>query len=118
MDNNGFTINPKLYDFLKWAALVLLPAAASLYVALGSLWDFPAIQQVVGTMTAIDAFLGLILNKSAKNFDKQEVVGAIVVQQDRFGTVSGMKLVADRDPLILDEQRQARFNVRREIHLE
>lgn len=114
MDNTGFTINPKLYDFLKWMALVLLPAVAALYVSLGSLWDFPAVTQVVGTLTAIDTFLGILLNRSAKNFAKEQVVGDIVMTQDVDGAVSGMRMIANRDPLILDENKKAVFNVRRE----
>lgn len=118
MSNTGFTINPKLYDFLKWLALVLLPAIAALYVGVGSLWNFPAIPQVVGTITAVDTFLGLLLNKSSKNFASEQVVGDIIVQQDQFGTVSGMRLVADKDPLVFDDQKKAVFNVRRETRLE
>lgn len=114
MNNEGFTINPKLYDFLKWVALVLLPALTALYVGVGSLWNFPAVTQVVGTMTVLDTVLGIILNKSSKNFLKERVVGDLIVKQDPDGLAAGITMVAHRDPLILDEQKQAIFNVKRE----
>lgn len=117
MNNDGFTISPKLYNFLKWVALVLLPALTALYVGVGSLWNFPAITQVVGTMTVLNTVLGIILNKSSKNFAKEQVVGDLIVQQDSDGLAAGIRMVAHRDPLILDEQKKAVFIVKREQQL-
>lgn len=117
MNNDGFTISPKFYNFLKWVALVLLPALTALYVGVGSLWNFPAVTQVVGTMTVLDTVLGIILNKSSKNFAKEQVVGDLIVQQDSDGLAAGIRMVAHRDPLILDEQKKAVFIVKREQQL-
>lgn len=117
MNNDGFTISPKFYNFLKWVALVLLPALTALYVGVGSLWNFPAVTQVVGTMTVLDTVLGIILNKSSKNFAKEQVVGDLIVQQDSDGLAAGIRMVAHRDPMILDEQKKAVFIVKREQQL-
>ena len=54
----------KVYDILKWIALYLLPAAGTLYFALAGIWNFPCGEQVVGTITAVDTFLGVILGIS------------------------------------------------------
>ena len=54
----------KLYDVLKWIALVALPAIGTLYFALAGIWGFPYGEAVVGTLTAIDAFLGAVLGYS------------------------------------------------------
>lgn len=114
MVETGFTINPKLYDFLKWMALVVLPGFAALYASLGPVWNFSFVPQVVATITAIDTFLGIVLGKAAKNHAQQRTVGEVVVMQDPDGTPQGMKLVAYRDPLVLDEQDHVSFQVRRE----
>lgn len=51
----------KVYDVLKWIALIVLPALGTLYFALAGIWGLPFGEQVVGTITAIDTFLGGIL---------------------------------------------------------
>lgn len=62
----------KVYDILKWIALVVLPALATLYFALAGIWGFPYGEQVVGTITAIDTFLGALLGISSINYYKKE----------------------------------------------
>ena len=58
----------KLYDVLKWVAQVALPALGTLYFALAGIWGFPYGEEIVGTITAIDAFLGVILGISSKQY--------------------------------------------------
>ena len=55
----------KIYDIVKWIALVLLPALGVAYLAFGNLWSLPYAQEVAGTITAIDIFLGTLLGISA-----------------------------------------------------
>jgi hypothetical protein len=55
----------KVYDVLKWIALIVLPAVATLYFALSGIWNLPYGEQVVGTITAIDTFLGALLGISS-----------------------------------------------------
>lgn len=63
----------KLYDKLKFVAMIVLPALGTLYFALAGLWNFPYAEQIVGTITAVDAFLGAILGISSINYNKKEV---------------------------------------------
>ncbi len=58
----------KTYDVLKWVAQYLLPALGTLYFALAGIWGFPYGEQIVGTITAIDTFLGVILGISSANY--------------------------------------------------
>lgn len=66
----------KVYDVLKWIAQLLLPALGTLYFALASIWGLPYGEQVVGTITAIDTFLGVLLgiasNSYCKNLTQEE----------------------------------------------
>ena len=62
----------KTYDFLKWVAQYLLPAAGTLYFALAGIWGFPYGEQVVGTITAVDTFLGVILGISTIQYNKYD----------------------------------------------
>lgn len=62
----------KLYDTLKWVALILLPALGTLYFALAGIWGFPYGEQIVGTITAIDCFLGALLGISNAAYKKEK----------------------------------------------
>ena len=64
-------LNNRVYDVLKWIALYLLPALGTLYFALAGIWNFPYGEEVVGTITAIDTFLGVLLGISSANYNKQ-----------------------------------------------
>lgn len=63
-------LSNKMYDILKWIAMYLLPAMGTLYFALAGIWNFPYGEEVVGTITAIDTFLGVILGISSSNYSK------------------------------------------------
>jgi len=62
----------KVYDVLKYIALVVLPALGTLYFALAKIWGFPYGAEIVGTITAVDAFLGALLQISTDQYNKQE----------------------------------------------
>ena len=61
----------KVYDALKWIAMYLLPALGTLYFAIAGIWGLPYGEQIVGTITAIDTFLGVILGISTSQYNKR-----------------------------------------------
>ena len=61
----------KAYDVLKYIALILLPALGTLYFALAKIWGFPYAAEIVGTISAVDAFLGALLKISTDNYNKE-----------------------------------------------
>ena len=63
----------KMYDILKWIAQILLPALGTLYFALATIWGLPYAEQIVGTITAVDAFLGAILGISTYMYNKKRI---------------------------------------------
>lgn len=63
-------LSNKMYDMLKWVAQYLLPALGTLYFALAGIWGFPYGEEVVGTITAIDTFLGVLLGISTNYYNK------------------------------------------------
>ncbi|MBR3416976.1 MAG: phage holin [Clostridia bacterium] len=60
----------RIYDILKWIALVVLPAVGTLYFSLAQIWGFPYGEEIVGTITAIDLFLGALLGISTAQYNK------------------------------------------------
>lgn len=65
-------LSDKVYNVLKWVAQIVLPALATLYFALSSIWGLPYGEQIVGTITAIDAFLGALLGVSTARYNKEQ----------------------------------------------
>ena len=62
------TLSNKAYDTLKWIAQILLPGLGTLYFALSSIWNLPYCQQVVGTLSAVTVFIGMLLGLSAAKY--------------------------------------------------
>ena len=68
-------MNKRIYDTLKWIAQILLPALGALYAALAGIWGWPYAEAVVGTISAVDVFLGAVLMlDSRKYFEDKEIV--------------------------------------------
>ena len=65
----------KTYDKMKWVAQYFIPALGTLYFALAGIWGLPYGEQIVGTLTAVDTFLGIVLGLSSSKYIKEEDVG-------------------------------------------
>lgn len=63
-------LSNEAYDVLKFIAQIALPAAGTLYFALAGIWNLPYGEQVVGTVTAVDTFLGAMLQISTSQYNK------------------------------------------------
>lgn len=79
-------LNDKVYRILKWFAQYFLPALGTLYFALASIWGFQYGEQVVGTISALTIFLGVILGISSSAYTKAT------------GNTDGTLLVDTNDP--------------------
>ena len=63
-------MSDRTYNCLKWVALVGIPAIGTLWFALAQIWHFPYAEEILGTITAIDCFLGALLGVSASSYKK------------------------------------------------
>jgi hypothetical protein len=79
--------NNKTYDKLKFLAQIVLPALGTLYFALAGIWGLHHAEQVVGTIVAVDTFIGVVLQLSSTAYDKsdQKFDGAIDVLEAEDG---------------------------------
>jgi hypothetical protein len=66
-----FKLSNEVYDILKFIAQIVLPALGTLYFALAGIWGWPYGEQIVGTITAVDAFLGALLGISTATYNKE-----------------------------------------------
>lgn len=76
------SFNNKVYDFFKFVAQYLLPACGTLYFALARIWNLPYGSEVVGTITAVDTFLGILLGISSANYTGEGVMTVDTSDED------------------------------------
>lgn len=62
----------KVYDILKFIAQIVLPAAATLWAALGKIWGWPLVTEITATICAVDTFLGALLGISSYQYNKEQ----------------------------------------------
>ena len=64
-------LDERVYKILKYVAQIVLPAVGTLYFALAGIWGFPYGEEIVGTITAVDTFLGVLLGISTATYNKK-----------------------------------------------
>ena len=103
-------ITGKLYDRLKFLAQIVIPAVGTLYFALSQIWGLGSGEEVVGTLVAVDAFLGALLGVSQSNYDKDVVKGGElnVTETDEGKTFS---LELNKHPDELAAKKEVHFKV-------
>lgn len=105
------------YNVTKWIAQIGLPAFATLYFTLATIWHLPNTEEVVGTLAAVDTFLGVLLGISAKAYNQafafkpgDPVHGIINVATSESGTKT-FSLELAGDPNELDTLSHVTFKV-------
>lgn len=76
-------LSNKTYDILKWCATIVFPAIGTLYFALSGIWGLPYAQEVIGTITAIDTFLGVLIGVTTYNYNRSESYGDATLHIDK-----------------------------------
>jgi hypothetical protein len=99
------TLTDKAYNVLKFVALVLLPALGALYAAISGLWGLPSPEAVVGTVTAVDAFLGVVLHLSTASYNTSDskYAGVLHVEPGEDGSQLRLKSLDSNAVLTQDE---------------
>lgn len=64
-------MNNKVYDVLKWVALIALPALGTLYFALSQIWGFPYGEEIGGTISAVSTCVGTLIGISTAKYYKE-----------------------------------------------
>jgi small nuclear ribonucleoprotein (snRNP)-like protein len=91
-------------------ALVALPAVGTLYFTLAQIWGLPSAEEVVGTIVAVDTFMGVILQISSTNYNSSTAQGTLGITETAEGKVFNLEL--DGDPEIeLEGKERVVFKV-------
>jgi hypothetical protein len=106
-------LNNRTYDFLKFVAQILLPAAGTFYFSLAGLWELPNADSVVGTIMAVDVFLGLLLGLSAKVYDASEEKydGDVTITSLPDTPTKRIELAFKDEPEVLEGKKDVTFKV-------
>lgn len=109
-------LSDKLYGPLKFVAQIALPAVGTLYFALAGIWNLPVPEKVLGTITAVDTFLGVLLGlsstayaKSTKNILPPQYSGALNVTETPDKLVYSLEL--NHPPEELKNQKEVLLKV-------
>ena len=103
-----------VYDKLKFLAQIVLPALGTLYATVSGLYKWPNTEEVVGTVMAVDAFLGILLGLSTAGYNKSDerFDGEInVVEKPDGKTIMDMQLNKHEDPNDLKNEKTVLFRV-------
>lgn len=91
----------KTYDVIKYIAQYLLPALGTLYFTISQIWGLPYGEQIVGTITAIDTCLGILLGISSAKYTGDGVMFVDESDPDknvyRMELNSAIELLANKD---------------------
>lgn len=63
-------MNNKVYDVLKWIALIALDAVGLFYSTLSGIWGFPFGDEVLATCAAMSLFIGALIGVSSATYKK------------------------------------------------
>jgi hypothetical protein len=103
----------RAFDALKWLAQIGLPGAGTLYFALAGLWNLPNVEQVVGSITAVDVFLGLMLGLSTTKYNKTagSPDGQLIVTEDPDSGEKYLSLGVNQNVEAMLNKGAVKFNV-------
>lgn len=112
-DAPTFAVSDRVYNLLRFFAVILLPAFAAAYFGLAQIWGLPKAEEVVGTLTVIDTLLGVVVRTLRKAYENSDARfdGAIVVEPDEVEGVTNLNVsldpaaVADKNEMLVKIQR-------------
>ena len=65
-------MNNKLYDVLKWVALIALDAIGLFYSTLCVIWGWPYGDEILKTCAAISVLVGTLIGVSSASYKKKQ----------------------------------------------
>jgi len=109
--DNTSLLNNRTYDILKTAATVTLPALGALYFALSLIWGLPRAQDVVGTIAAINVFIGALVGVSTRSYNKSDSKYDGTMDVEENDGKKKFLLNFDGDPNDLDQKKEVIFKI-------
>jgi len=99
------------YNALKKSTTVILPAVGALYFALAQLWHLPKPEEVIGTVAAVNTFLGVVLHASTSSYNKSDTKYAGVIQVEETPEKKVFSINLNGEPEDLEKRNEVTFKV-------
>jgi len=109
--DNSSLLSNRVYDILKTAATVTLPALGALYFTLSLIWGFPRANDVVGSIAAINVFLGGLARVSTRSYNKSDSKYDGTMDVEETDGSKKFMLNFDGDPSDLDQKKEVTFKI-------
>lgn len=112
-EETKYVLPSNVYDKLKPVAQIWLPALAVFYASIGALWGLPRVDEVVGTIVALDLLLGTVLGISSAQYNKSDARfdGAIVVTPGEVEDTTNVRVKLD--PAAIEQKDEVTVKVER-----
>lgn len=109
---NTALLSDSTYNKIKTSVQLVLPAICTLYLAISGIWGLPYTQEIVGTLSAIATFLGMLLKISTKSYENSDsrYDGRVLIVDDENGP-KVFSLELNSDPLELENKKSVSFKI-------
>lgn len=77
-------LNDSVYNVLKWLALLVLPASATLVKAIFPVWNLPYAEAIATTLTSIATFIGVIIGVSQATISSESKVTEVTTDAEEI----------------------------------
>ena len=82
-------LSNQTYDFLNALVRIILPGLGTMYFALAEIWGLPYATEIVGTIVAITAFLGVVIILARRGWKLDDEL--VIDDRDPLATAFGFK---------------------------
>jgi hypothetical protein len=108
---NRLVLSNQTYNVVKHVAAIALPALSTLYYALAQIWHFQNTEEVMGTISAVNIFLGAVMGVStlAYNNSGAKYAGSVVITDTGDKKVFSLDL--DSHPDDIQDMKDVTFKV-------
>lgn len=99
------------YNRLKQSTTVLIPAVGALYFALAQIWGLPRAEEVVGSLAALNTFLGVVLGISTRSYNRSDTKYAGIIEVEETEDVKNLNIILNEAARPLENEPEVTFRV-------
>lgn len=99
------------YNRLKQSTTILIPAVSALYFALAQIWHLPKAEEVVGSLAALNTFLGVVLGISTRSYNRSDTKYAGIIEVEETEDVKNLNIILNEAARPLENEPEVTFRV-------
>lgn len=103
------------YTLLKHVVSIVLPALAAIYFALGQVWHFPDVAEVMATIAGANTVLGGLLGYSTATYNASESKYAGIIETVEDDAKITFNLITNGHPANIKNMTEAIFKVQPQV---